>query len=85
MALVTGGSRGIGAAISRELGVAGARVAVNYRSDQAAADEIAGEIGGLLARPVVERHIGARLRELTRDRRPDPPRPAGDKGDPPVE
>ena len=47
VALVTGGSRGIGAAISRELGAAGAKVAVNYRSDQAAAEEIAGEIGGL--------------------------------------
>ena len=45
--LVTGGSRGIGAAISRELGAAGARVAVNYRSNQGAADEVAGEIGGV--------------------------------------
>ena len=38
VALVTGGSRGIGAAISRELGRAGARVAVNYRSGQEAAE-----------------------------------------------
>ena len=38
IALVTGGSRGIGAAISRELGRAGARVAVNYRSGKDAAD-----------------------------------------------
>ena len=34
VALVTGGSRGIGAAISRELARGGARVAVNYRSGQ---------------------------------------------------
>jgi 3-oxoacyl-[acyl-carrier protein] reductase len=33
VALVTGGSRGIGAAISRELGAAGAHVAVNYARD----------------------------------------------------
>jgi 3-oxoacyl-[acyl-carrier protein] reductase len=47
VALVTGGSRGIGAAISRELGRAGARVAVNYRSGKDAAEEIASEIGGV--------------------------------------
>jgi 3-oxoacyl-[acyl-carrier protein] reductase len=46
VALVTGGSRGIGAAISRELARAGAKVAVNYRSGQEAAEEIAGEVGG---------------------------------------
>jgi 3-oxoacyl-[acyl-carrier protein] reductase len=46
VALVTGGSRGIGAAISRELAAAGARVAVNYRSGKEAAEEIASEIGG---------------------------------------
>ena len=47
VALVTGGSRGIGAAISRELADAGARVAVNYRAGQEAAETIAGEISGL--------------------------------------
>ena len=47
VALVTGGSRGIGAAIARELGSAGARVAVNYRSGKDAAEEIAAEIGGI--------------------------------------
>jgi 3-oxoacyl-[acyl-carrier protein] reductase len=47
VALVTGGSRGIGAAISRELGSAGARVAVNYRSGKEAAEEIASEVGGI--------------------------------------
>jgi 3-oxoacyl-[acyl-carrier protein] reductase len=47
VALVTGGSRGIGAAISRELARAGARVAVNYRSGQAAAEAVAAEIGGI--------------------------------------
>ena len=47
VALVTGGSRGIGAAISRELGSAGARVAVNYRSGKEAAEEVASEVGGI--------------------------------------
>ena len=48
MALVTGGSRGIGAAISRELARAGAKVAVNCRSGTDAADHVATEIGGLV-------------------------------------
>jgi 3-oxoacyl-[acyl-carrier protein] reductase len=46
IALVTGGARGIGEAISRELARAGARVAVGYRSGQEAADAVAAEIGG---------------------------------------
>ncbi|MDX6533092.1 MAG: 3-oxoacyl-[acyl-carrier protein] reductase, partial [Gaiellales bacterium] len=37
VALVTGGSRGIGAAICEELGAAGATVAVNYASNADAA------------------------------------------------
>jgi 3-oxoacyl-[acyl-carrier protein] reductase len=44
---VTGGSRGIGAAIARELGRAGARVAVNYRSNADAAEAVAEEVGGM--------------------------------------
>jgi 3-oxoacyl-[acyl-carrier protein] reductase len=39
-ALVTGGSRGIGAATSRELAARGYRVAVNYFSNRAAADQV---------------------------------------------
>jgi len=40
-ALVTGGGKGIGAAISRELSQMGARVVINYRSDQGAAEATA--------------------------------------------
>ncbi|MGK2965409.1 MAG: 3-oxoacyl-[acyl-carrier-protein] reductase [Tepidiformaceae bacterium] len=43
-ALVTGGSRGIGRAICFELAAQGARVAVNYNSSQAGADEVVAEI-----------------------------------------
>jgi NAD(P)-dependent dehydrogenase (short-subunit alcohol dehydrogenase family) len=44
VALVTGGSRGIGAAVTRRLAQEGAAVAVNYRSDAAAAEALVGEI-----------------------------------------
>lgn len=42
--LVTGGSRGIGAAIAADLAQAGARVAVNYASNRAAADAVVATI-----------------------------------------
>lgn len=45
-ALVIGGSGGIGRAICRGLAEAGARVALTYRSNQAAADEVANAING---------------------------------------
>lgn len=44
IALVTGGSRGIGRAVALRLSEAGASVAVNYRAAQRAADEVATEI-----------------------------------------
>src|SRR2546426_2531968 len=44
VALVTGGSRGIGAAICEELAAAGAIVAVNYARNAEAADEVCGRI-----------------------------------------
>jgi 3-oxoacyl-[acyl-carrier protein] reductase len=40
-AVVTGGGRGIGAAIARALGDRGARVAVNYRADAESAEAVA--------------------------------------------
>lgn len=43
-ALVTGGSRGIGAAIAQGLGAAGAEVLVHYRSREDAATEVANRI-----------------------------------------
>ena len=44
---MTGGSRGIGAAITRELARGGARVAVNFRGNREAADAVASEVGGI--------------------------------------
>jgi 3-oxoacyl-[acyl-carrier protein] reductase len=43
-ALVTGGSRGIGAAIARALGGAGCQVAVAYHSNRAAAEGLAADL-----------------------------------------
>ena len=43
--LVTGASRGIGAAVARAMGQAGARVAVHYRNERRAATALAEEIG----------------------------------------
>jgi 3-oxoacyl-[acyl-carrier protein] reductase len=45
-ALVTGGGKGIGRAISQALGAMGAKVAVNYKSDKAAAEETAASLPG---------------------------------------
>ncbi|MGA2350989.1 MAG: glucose 1-dehydrogenase [Terracidiphilus sp.] len=44
VALVTGASKGIGAAIARELATRGAAVAVNYSSSKAAAEKVVAEI-----------------------------------------
>jgi NAD(P)-dependent dehydrogenase (short-subunit alcohol dehydrogenase family) len=43
--LVTGASRGIGAAIARRMGGAGARIAIHYRDQSERATALAGQIG----------------------------------------
>jgi 3-oxoacyl-[acyl-carrier protein] reductase len=45
VAIVTGGSRGIGRAIATSLAAAGATVVVNYKGNAAAADEVVHNIG----------------------------------------
>jgi len=54
VAVVTGGSRGIGAACSRALGAKGYGVVVAYRSDESAAEQVCREItsAGGLARAI---------------------------------
>src|SRR6059058_6518915 len=69
VALVTGGGRGIGANIARELASAGARVAVAARTKEQVG-EVASEIGGLALevdvtdRAAVERMVADAEREL---------------------
>lgn len=53
--LVTGGSGGIGSATARAFAAEGARVAVHFHRNRAAAEELAGELGGVA--------LGADLRD----------------------
>ena len=64
VALVTGGSRGVGAAICEALATDGADVAVNYRKDREAADEVVAAVEALGRRAIaVEGAVGDRASE----------------------
>ncbi len=59
-ALITGGSRGIGAAIAKALAANGCKVAVNYRQSEDKAETLAAELGGMPVRADVSdpRQVG---------------------------
>ena len=59
VALVTGASRGIGRACAIKLGEAGYKVAVNYNSNEAAANEVVEKI------KAAGSHQGKRIRSCT--------------------
>jgi 3-oxoacyl-[acyl-carrier protein] reductase len=74
VALVTGASRGIGAAIARALAEAGADVAINYRDRAAEADAVAAQLTALgrraitVAADVSERAAVAAMVRTTEDK-----------------
>ena len=74
VAIVTGASRGIGRAIAVRLAREGAAVAVNYRSQSAAAEEVVAEILGLgeqavaVQADVADREAAGRLAARTLER-----------------
>lgn len=76
-ALVTGGSRGIGAAIASQLAADGYYVIINYRSNSEAAKEtlqaieVAGGEGELLPFDVTEEHTVDEALEQWEERHPD--------------
>ncbi len=66
VALVTGGSRGIGAGIAVALATAGAAVAVNYREQGAAAQSVCAEIASLGRKAIAVQADVSRAQEITR-------------------
>ena len=61
IAIVTGGSRGIGAAISRQLAADGIAVVVNYAHGREAAERVAGDISDAGGRAIaIESDLGVR-------------------------
>ncbi len=66
VALVTGGSRGIGAGIAVALATAGADVAVNYREQGAAARSVCAEIASRGRKAIAVQADVSRAQEITR-------------------
>lgn len=66
VALVTGASKGIGAAIARKLGAAGASVVVNYASSKAGADKVVADITAAGGKAIAVQADVAKPADITR-------------------
>ncbi|TLD69321.1 glucose 1-dehydrogenase [Phragmitibacter flavus] len=66
VALVTGASKGIGAAIAKHLAAAGASVAVNYASSKTGADQVVAEITAAGGKAVAVQGDLAKPEDITR-------------------
>lgn len=66
VAIVTGASKGIGAAIARELAAAGAAVVVNYAGSRAGAESVVGEITTAGGRAVAVQADVAKIEDVQR-------------------
>lgn len=66
VAIVTGASKGIGAAIAKGLGAAGAAVAVNYASSREGADRVVAEITGKGGRAIAVQGDVAKAADVRR-------------------
>jgi len=66
VALVTGASKGIGAAIARQFAAEGAAVVVNYSSDKAGAEQVVADVGAAGGKAVAVQANVAKPAEITR-------------------
>src|ERR1700756_2415807 len=66
VAVVTGASKGIGAAIAKHLAAEGASVVVNYASSKAGADKVVGEIAAQGGKAVAVQGDVARKTDIER-------------------
>ncbi|WP_280480483.1 SDR family NAD(P)-dependent oxidoreductase, partial [Nocardia cyriacigeorgica] len=80
VALVTGGSRGIGAAIARELAAGGADVAVTYQHAEQQAKAVVAEIEALGRRAIAMQADSADAAAVVGAGREGPPPPGGRAG-----